>query len=102
MLILLSYKLRFHLQIYFYFFIAINDLSLFDRVCSSPPYSSFQTPTLVVYGSLDTNLGAQSHKNLIQLPNHSVLKLEGAGHVCYKDKPREFHQGLMEFLSKLK
>ncbi|XP_008318009.2 protein ABHD14A isoform X2 [Cynoglossus semilaevis] len=65
-------------------------------------YQSIQTPTLVVYGSLDTNLGAQSHKNLIQLPNHSVLKLEGAGHVCYKDKPREFHQGLMEFLSKLK
>ncbi|KAM8867533.1 protein ABHD14A [Synchiropus picturatus] len=64
-------------------------------------YQSIQTPTLIVYGSLDTNLGAQSHKNLIQLPNHSVLKLEEARHACYMDSPKEFHQGLMEFLSKL-
>ena len=63
---------------------------------------SLQTPTLIVFGALDTNLGAQSHKNLIQLPNHYVLKLEGARHACYMDKPREFHQGLIEFLSKLK
>lgn len=62
----------------------------------------FQTPTLIVYGALDTNLGAQSHKNLMQLPHHFVLKLEGARHACYMDKPREFHQGLIEFLSKLK
>lgn len=65
-------------------------------------YQTIQTPTLIVYGALDTNLGAQSHKNLIQLPNHYVLKLEGARHACYMDKPREFHQGLIEFLSKLK
>ncbi|XP_053724782.1 protein ABHD14A [Synchiropus splendidus] len=64
-------------------------------------YQSIQTPTLIVYGALDTNLGAQSHKNLIQLPNHSVLKLEEARHACYMDSPKEFHQGLMEFLSKL-
>lgn len=64
-------------------------------------YFSLQTPTLIVYGALDTNLGAQSHKNLIQLPNHFVLKLEGARHACYMDKPQEFHQGLVEFLSKL-
>lgn len=72
------------------------------RSVSPQQYQSIQTPTLIVYGALDTNLGAQSHHNLIQLPNHSVLKLEGARHACYKEKPREFHQGLIEFLSKLK
>lgn len=61
----------------------------------------FQTPTLIVFGALDTNLGAQSHKNLMQLPHSSVLKLEGARHACYMDKPKEFHQGLINFLSKL-
>lgn len=71
---------------------------LFDFLVLCP----FQTPTLIVFGAQDTNLGAQSHKNLIQLPNHFVLKLEGARHACYIDKTREFHQGLIEFLSKLK
>lgn len=72
------------------------------RSVSPQQYQSIQTPTLIVYGALDTNLGAQSHHNLIQLPNHSVLKLEGARHACYMEKTREFHQGVIEFLSKLK
>ncbi|XP_061584496.1 protein ABHD14A [Cololabis saira] len=71
------------------------------RSYSPQHYNNIQTPTLIVFGALDTNLGAQSHKNLLQLPNHYVLKLEGARHACYMDKPREFHQGLMEFLRKL-
>ncbi|XP_004548568.1 protein ABHD14A [Maylandia zebra] len=72
------------------------------RSYSAQQYQNIQTPTLIVFGAQDTNLGAQSHKNLIQLPNHFVLKLEGARHACYIDKTREFHQGLIEFLSKLK
>lgn len=65
------------------------------------PVCFFQTPTLIVFGALDTTLGAQSHKNLINIPNHSVLKLEGAHHTCYLDKPREFHQHLIDFLGSL-
>uniref|UniRef100_H3DB37 Protein ABHD14A n=2 Tax=Tetraodon nigroviridis TaxID=99883 RepID=H3DB37_TETNG len=65
-------------------------------------YQNIQTPTLIVFGALDTNLGAQSHKNLIQLPHHFVLKMEGARHACYMEKTREFHKGLIEFLSTLK
>ncbi|KAL0160646.1 hypothetical protein M9458_044371, partial [Cirrhinus mrigala] len=64
-------------------------------------YRDIQTPTLIIYGELDTNLGAQSHKNLIQLPHHTVVKLAGARHACYMDKPREFHRALLDFLSKL-
>ncbi|XP_056130385.1 protein ABHD14A [Lampris incognitus] len=71
------------------------------RSYTAQQYQSIQTPTLIVFGALDTNLGAQSHKNLIQLPHHSVLKLEGARHPCYMDKPKEFHQGLLDFLGKL-
>lgn len=40
-------------------------------------YVLVQTPTLIVFGALDTNLGAQSHKNLMQLLHHSVLKMDG-------------------------
>lgn len=71
------------------------------RSITPQEYRDIQTPTLIVYGELDTNLGAQSHKNLIQLPNHTVVKLPGARHACYMDKPREFHRALLDFLSKL-
>ncbi|KAJ8387970.1 hypothetical protein AAFF_G00147610, partial [Aldrovandia affinis] len=59
------------------------------------------TPTLIVYGEQDTNLGAQSYKNLSQLPHHAAVRLAGARHACYLDKPREFHQAMLDFLSKL-
>ncbi|KAL6464247.1 hypothetical protein MHYP_G00265640 [Metynnis hypsauchen] len=71
------------------------------RTLTPQQYQDIQTPTLIVFGELDTNLGAQSLKNLQQLPHHTVVKLAGARHACYMDKPREFHQALLDFLNKL-
>ncbi|XP_066553630.1 protein ABHD14A [Amia ocellicauda] len=71
------------------------------RSFSAEQYQSVQTPTLIVFGEQDTNLGAQSLKNLSQLPRHSVVKMAGARHACYLDRPREFHRALLDFLSKL-
>ncbi|MBN3285128.1 ABHEA protein, partial [Polyodon spathula] len=59
------------------------------------------TPTLIVFGALDGSLGTQSLKNLSQLPHHTVVRIDGAKHACYMDKPREFHQALLTFLSGL-
>lgn len=64
-------------------------------------YQQIQVPTLVVYGTLDTNLGSQSLESLRMLPNHTLSPLEGAGHACYLDHPEEFHSALLMFLSKL-
>ncbi|MCJ8744177.1 hypothetical protein PDJAM_G00115430 [Pangasius djambal] len=71
------------------------------RTLSPQQYHDIQTPTLIVVGELDTNLGSQSLKNLQHLPHHSVVKLSGARHACYMDKPREFHQALIHFLNTL-
>ncbi|XP_072522458.1 protein ABHD14A [Salminus brasiliensis] len=71
------------------------------RTLTPQQYQDIQTPTLIVFGELDTNLGAQSLKNLQQLPRHTVVKLAGARHACYMDKPREFHLALLDFLNKL-
>ncbi|XP_026876175.2 protein ABHD14A [Electrophorus electricus] len=71
------------------------------RTLTTQEYQNIQTPTLIVYGELDTNLGAQSLKNLQHLPRHTVVRLAGARHACYMDKPREFHQALLDFLGKL-
>uniref|UniRef100_A0A8C5Q2F5 Protein ABHD14A n=1 Tax=Leptobrachium leishanense TaxID=445787 RepID=A0A8C5Q2F5_9ANUR len=62
---------------------------------------SFKVPSLVVYGTRDTNLGSQSLESLQLLPNHTLSPLEGAGHACYLDHPEEFHAALLMFLSKL-
>uniref|UniRef100_A0A8C5Q392 Protein ABHD14A n=1 Tax=Leptobrachium leishanense TaxID=445787 RepID=A0A8C5Q392_9ANUR len=64
-------------------------------------YQQIQVPSLVVYGTRDTNLGSQSLESLQLLPNHTLSPLEGAGHACYLDHPEEFHAALLMFLSKL-
>lgn len=65
------------------------------------PLYSTQVPTLIVYGTLDTNLGSQSLESLQNLPNHTLSPLKGAGHACYMDRPEEFHSSLLIYLSKL-
>ncbi|KAG8436113.1 hypothetical protein GDO86_007283 [Hymenochirus boettgeri] len=64
-------------------------------------YQQIKVPTLIVYGTLDTNLGSQSLESLQMLPNHKLCPLEGAGHACYLDRPEEFHTNLLMFLSRL-
>lgn len=63
--------------------------------------SSPQTPTLIVYGDQDVELGQLSLGNLRHLARHQVLVLQGAGHACYLDKPEEWHRGLLAFLQQL-
>ncbi|NXP00404.1 ABHEA protein, partial [Certhia brachydactyla] len=65
-------------------------------------YQRVQTPTLIVYGEDDTGLAPQALQNLQHLPEHHVAVLPGAGHACYLDKPEDFHQALLGFLSQLK
>ncbi|KAM8931031.1 protein ABHD14A [Pelodytes ibericus] len=67
----------------------------------SQQYQQIHVPSLIVYGTLDTNLGSQSLESLQLLPNHTLNPLEGAGHACYLDRPEEFHAALLMFLSKL-
>ncbi|XP_038005266.1 protein ABHD14B isoform X1 [Motacilla alba alba] len=65
-------------------------------------YAQIKTPTLIVYGDQDAELGQTSLNNLQHLPEHQVLMLQGAGHACYLDKPNEWHRGLLAFLQQLK
>ncbi|XP_027323727.2 putative protein-lysine deacylase ABHD14B [Anas platyrhynchos] len=64
-------------------------------------YAQVKTPTLIVYGDQDAELGQASLNNLRHLPEHQVLVLQGAGHACYLDKPEEWHRGLLAFLQQL-
>ncbi|XP_009889572.1 PREDICTED: alpha/beta hydrolase domain-containing protein 14B [Charadrius vociferus] len=64
-------------------------------------YAQIKTPTLIVYGDQDVELGQASLNNLRHLPEHRVLVLQGAGHACYLDKPNEWHRGLLAFLQQL-
>ena len=64
-------------------------------------YGCVETPTLIVYGDQDVELGQLSLGNLRHLARHQVLVLQGAGHACYLDKPEEWHRGLLAFLQQL-
>ncbi|XP_062441232.1 putative protein-lysine deacylase ABHD14B [Rhea pennata] len=64
-------------------------------------YAQVKTPTLIVYGDQDAELGQASLANLRHIPEHQVLVLQGAGHACYLDKPDEWHRGLLAFLQQL-
>uniref|UniRef100_J3SDX5 Putative protein-lysine deacylase ABHD14B n=1 Tax=Crotalus adamanteus TaxID=8729 RepID=J3SDX5_CROAD len=68
-----------------------------------PPtqYASIKTPTLIVYGDQDVQLGEVSLNNLKNLPNHKIMLMKGAGHACYLDKPDEWHQRLLDFLKNI-
>jgi len=52
-------------------------------------------------GENDLQIGETSLAHLTNLPNHTVTKLAGAGHACYMNKPREFHEHLVAFLGGL-
>ncbi|KAJ8265207.1 hypothetical protein COCON_G00143060 [Conger conger] len=58
-------------------------------------YSSIQTPTLIVYGDQDTQLGEVSLNNLKNLANNKVVVMKGAGHPCYLDNPAEWHKAVL-------
>ncbi|XP_029455369.1 protein ABHD14A [Rhinatrema bivittatum] len=65
-------------------------------------YKMVKTPTLIVVGELDNNLGTQSLENLVKIPGHTTAVLTGAKHACYLDNPAAYHQALLDFLDKLK
>ncbi|KAK6318881.1 hypothetical protein J4Q44_G00100920 [Coregonus suidteri] len=60
-----------------------------------------QTPSLIVYGDQDAQLGEVSLNNLRSLANHKVVLMKGAGHPCYLDDPATSHTALTDFLSTL-
>ncbi|XP_056128748.1 protein ABHD14B isoform X2 [Lampris incognitus] len=64
-------------------------------------YQSVKTPTLIVYGDQDTQLGEVSLSNLSGLANHKVVVMEGAGHACYLNDPAAWHKALTGFLDTL-
>lgn len=67
----------------------------------SQQYAAVQTPTLIVYGDKDYQLGELSLSNLKHLPNHTVTVMKGAGHPCYLDDPDTWHKALLHFLETL-
>ncbi|XP_030633154.1 putative protein-lysine deacylase ABHD14B [Chanos chanos] len=71
-----------------------------DKI-TAEQYHSVQTPTLIVYGDQDTQLGEVSLSNLKNLPNHKVVVMKGAGHPCYLDDPETWHKALLDFLKTL-
>ena len=61
-------------------------------------FSYFQIPVMIVQGSDDLGLGAESTMNLVNFANNEKLIIPNAGHAAYIDKPDVFHKYLYNFL----
>ncbi|XP_078595540.1 putative protein-lysine deacylase ABHD14B isoform X1 [Branchiostoma floridae x Branchiostoma japonicum] len=63
-------------------------------------YKKIKTPTLIIYGEEDKNLGVKSYERLKDLPNSQVHVLPKAKHPCYLDQPDMFHHLVTEFIQR--
>ena len=63
-------------------------------------YKNLNTSTLIIYGDSDTQ-GLSAARNLLHIPNSRVEVMRGTSHLCYIQRPQEFHQILLSFLKPL-
>lgn len=71
-----------------------------------PHYAKFLTginlPVLAIWGSNDRIVPVKNSDLLLQImPNVKQIILENAGHPCYLNRPKDFHQYLIEFLKNI-
>ena len=65
----------------------------------TPQLANIQTPTLVIWGSLDRTLRASTfHKLVDLLPNASAHKIVGTGHQPHLTKPEIVNSSILDFL----
>ncbi len=58
--------------------------------------------TLVVWGSDDPILAKKGKTGILsRIKNEKTIVINGAGHACYLDKPKEFNKDIVEFLKKM-
>ncbi|KAF2360470.1 Alpha/beta hydrolase fold-1 [Trinorchestia longiramus] len=80
-------------------FIAVAPVSTSIITPSLAP--SVKTPTLIVRGSNDKNLGTTSVEDLQRIPGSRVVVIPDAGHPAYINQPVIFHTVLYNFLTGL-
>ena len=71
-----------------------------DAKWKKEDFAKLQTPTLSIYGELDT--GAASKNALLSSIKNAKIKMVARGkHPCYLDDPDGFHKMVKEFVSEL-
>lgn len=76
-------------------FIAVAPVS--SRLYSTR-FHGIRTPTLMVYGELDTKIAPEAMEAFKLLPNHQLVCLKDAGHAAYMDQPEEWNTVLHNFM----
>ena len=66
---------------------------------SEVEYSMVQIPTMIIFGFADIEWGEFSHRHLKNIPQSKIHVIKDASHVCYLQKPDEFHKLLLRFIS---
>lgn len=64
-------------------------------------YSLMKVPTMIIYGSADSEYGEKSSNDLQNIPDSKIHVIKGASHACYLQNPDEFHEVLKTFLEEV-
>ena len=68
-----------------------------------PRLHRIDAPTLIIWGDSDKMIPPQYAKELEDtIPNNELVLMENCGHAPYVEKPREFNEIVLKFLSSKK
>jgi len=66
---------------------------------SPKEYAKVKLPVCIIYGALDDQLGEESKKNLVQIPNHKLVVVPNGEHAAYKSDPQFFEKQVLKWLN---
>jgi abhydrolase domain-containing protein 14 len=66
-----------------------------------PKMSAVRVGTFHIHGEKDVGLGATAQAMLREIPGATEYVMKGAGHACYMNNPKEFHDVLLKYLKQL-
>ena len=61
-------------------------------------FKKVKTPTLIVFGENDRNLGVKGAQNMANIPDHEQVMVPNGKHPCYLDDPELWHRSLIQFV----
>ncbi len=65
-----------------------------------PRLTRITSPTLIIWGLNDKMIPSNYARELEAIPNSRLVVMEGCGHTPYVEKPKEFNDIVLKFLSK--
>jgi pimeloyl-ACP methyl ester carboxylesterase len=72
-----------------------------ERNDSTPLLPTIKVPVALIFGDQDTITTAEEGKNMAAaIPDARLTVIQGAGHLCNMERPREFNEAVAEVMER--